>query len=215
MKVHVQAGRSSLLRALGTLLMSSGLLAVGLAAWFVFSGRVYQYEQNRRFEQQLVTARPPVAAEPGTPAIPTATEIAGDPAPDPLLDPSILGRLEIPSLALEVLVGEGVDDATLRKAAGHLPGSARAGEPGNFVVFGHRDTFFRPLKDIAIRDVLRFRTLERVFEYEVDLVAVTGPDDAIALTASEGATATLITCYPFYYTGGAPRRFVVHARLRE
>lgn len=132
------------------------------------------------------------------------------PKPDPLL----LGRLEIPSIQLTVMVREGVDTASLRKAAGHLPSSPLPGELGNVVVLGHRDTFFRPLRRIAQGDGIRVKTRSGSFQYVVDSIQVVPPEQSLDFTEDRSAESmTLITCFPFDYVGPAPRRFVVRARM--
>jgi sortase A len=125
----------------------------------------------------------------------------------------LVGRLEIPRLGLAAIVEEGVDQRTLRHAAGHLPGTALPGEAGNVVVAGHRDTFFRPLRDVRAGDALRFVTPEGTFEYAVVALDVVSPTATDVLAQGPRAEATLITCYPFGYVGPAPQRFVVRAAL--
>jgi sortase A len=114
---------------------------------------------------------------------------------------------------MNVMVREGVDATSLRKAAGHLPSSALPGETGNFVVLGHRDTFFRPLRGIAQGDPIRVRTRSGSFQYVVDSIQVVEPEQSLEFPRDmPAASITLITCFPFDYVGPAPRRFVVRAR---
>jgi len=204
MKVHVCFDGRRLLRYTGTTLLIGGLVAVGTWAWFLAEGRVYQAAQNESFERVLA---PHAALDRPINNRPQADNL-------PYLDPRIIGRLEIPRIALTVLVREGVDAASLRKAVGHLPSSSPLGESGNFVVLGHRDTFFRPLRDIALGDLVRMRTREGVIEYEVESVFVVEPDQALTMEVKTGSYATLITCFPFNFVGPSPRRFVVRARRR-
>jgi sortase A len=97
--------------------------------------------------------------------------------------------------------------------AGHIEGTPLPGEPGNSGVAGHRDTFFRSLKDIRKADQIQIQTATGLLHYEVDWVKVVGPDDTSVLRSSgDESTLTLVTCYPFYLVGPAPKRFVVHAR---
>ena len=112
------------------------------------------------------------------------------------------------------MVREGVDEASLRKAAGHLPSSALPGEGGNAVFLGHRDTFFRPLRAIAQGDSIEVRTRSGSFGYVVDSIQIVAPEDSLAFEQDASAKSmTLITCFPFDYVGPAPRRFVVRARM--
>ena len=123
-----------------------------------------------------------------------------------------VGRIEIPRLLLSAVVVEGIDDASLRRAVGHIPGTALPGHPGNVGLAGHRDTFFRPLKNLRIKDGLQFSTRSGTFQYEVESLRVVEPD-AVGVLASAGENVlTLVTCYPFYYIGAAPKRFIVRAR---
>ncbi|MGA3026173.1 MAG: class D sortase [Bryobacteraceae bacterium] len=124
----------------------------------------------------------------------------------------LVGRLEIPRLGMRVMVREGDDEATLAKAVGHLPSSALPGARGNVALAGHRDTFFRPLREIRISDRIVFATLHGTFEYRVEALSIVGPGDVSVLQASAEPTLTLVTCYPFHYIGSAPQRFIVRAR---
>jgi sortase A len=123
----------------------------------------------------------------------------------------LIGRLEIPRLQLAVIVEEGVEKSTLRRAAGHVPGTALPGEPGNVVVAAHRDTLFRPLQDVRPGDEVRFVTPDGAFAYEIVKVEVVKPSRTDVLAARSEDGATLITCYPFGFVGPAPERFVVRA----
>jgi len=100
----------------------------------------------------------------------------------------------------------------LRRAVGHLSKSALPGEWGNVALTGHRDTFFRTLRDIRLGDEIKFKTRERSFEYLVESVEVVAPTDIRVLESSTGHDLTLLTCFPFHYVGPAPNRFVVRAR---
>jgi sortase A len=124
----------------------------------------------------------------------------------------LIGRLKIPRLGLSVMVVEGIDGTTLRRAAGHIPGTGLPGEPGNVGVAGHRDTFFRPLKDLRIDDEIQFSTVAGDFKYEVEWLKVVKPTDVAVLNPPGGKVMTLVTCYPFYYVGPAPQRWIVRAR---
>lgn len=134
-----------------------------------------------------------------------------EPAPAAAAD-GLIGRIEIPRLLLSVVVVEGIDKTTLRRAVGHIPGTALPGQPGNVGLAGHRDTFFRPLKDLKLKDEVRVSTLQGDFKYEVESLRVVEPDNVGVLAASAENVLTLVTCYPFYYFGPAPQRWIVRAR---
>jgi len=124
---------------------------------------------------------------------------------------ALLGRMEIPKLGISIMVleGDGVD--VLQKAVGHVPTTAFPGEPGNVVLAGHRDTFFRALRKIRRDDEITFTTAQGVYNYQVGSIEEVGPQDVQILKASLHPTLTLVTCYPFDYIGPAPERFVVQA----
>ena len=124
----------------------------------------------------------------------------------------LLGRLEIPRLGLTVMLMEGDDAKTLRRAVGHIPGTPLPGQTGNVAFSGHRDTFFRPLRNIRENDIIVITTLEGQYRYRVVSTSVVAPDDVAVLNgASPGEILTLVTCYPFYFVGAAPDRFIVRA----
>jgi LPXTG-site transpeptidase (sortase) family protein len=124
----------------------------------------------------------------------------------------VLGKLEIPRLAMYVLVVEGDDEQKLGLAAGHLSGTPGFGQMGNTVVAGHRDTSFWPLRKIRIGDRVRVRA-GRTDEYVVSSVRIVNPDDLSVLGNTDKRTLTMVTCYPFRYFGSAPKRFIVQAIL--
>lgn len=133
--------------------------------------------------------------------------------PVPKRPPSegLIGSIEIPSVNVKTLVREGVDDSTLRLAAGHVPGTALPGQSGNVAITAHRDTFFRGLRGIRTNDLIRLRTPSGDFDYQVTALETVEPTDVRVLEAHGKHELTLITCYPFTFIGHAPRRYIVHA----
>jgi len=123
--------------------------------------------------------------------------------------------IRIPRLKFEVPVFEGTTEANMTRGAGRIPGSPPFGELGNVAVSSHRDGYFRRLKDIRIGDVIDVDTLTRSYRYVVEEIRITDPSDTTVLWAGPVPEVTLLTCYPFYYYGHAPQRFVVRAELRE
>ena len=124
---------------------------------------------------------------------------------------TLVGRMEIPKIGISVMVLEGDGEGVLQKAVGHVPATAFPGGAGNVVVAGHRDTFFRALRDIQKDDEITFTTTEGTYHYQVESIDKVGPQDVQVLQKSSRPTLTLITCYPFYYIGPAPKRFIVQA----
>jgi sortase A len=133
-------------------------------------------------------------------------------APAAAMDGGLIGRMEIQRLHLSAMVVEGTDGETLRRGVGHIPGTALPGDDGNVALSAHRDTFFRPLKDLKIKDEIQLSTLNGDFRYQVEWLRVVEPRDVSVLAPSHENVLTLVTCYPFFYIGAAPKRFIVRAR---
>jgi sortase A len=122
-----------------------------------------------------------------------------------------LGILEISALQLQVPVLEGTDELTLDRAVGHIPGTTPLGEPGNIGIAGHRDGFFRGLKDVHVGETIDLYTQHGRSRYAVDEIRIVSPDDVSVLAPRGNPSLTLVTCYPFYFVGSAPSRYIVHA----
>ncbi|QOY86430.1 class D sortase [Paludibaculum fermentans] len=187
------------------------LLFAGGAAMLGYSGlaladALYFQHQGQRQLQQALASRPTDLAD-ASPAAPTATNASLPPASIP----GLIGRIEISRLDLDVIVAEGIDGKTLRRAAGHIPGTALPGELGNIGISAHRDTFFRPLRDVRRNDLIKITTPGGEFRYRVVSTRVVEPRDVTVLDSGEGESLTLVTCYPFSFVGPAPDRFIVRA----
>jgi sortase A len=124
-----------------------------------------------------------------------------------------LAVLRIAKVHLEVPVLEGTDDLTLNRGVGHIQGTGRPGEEGNVGIAGHRDGFFRVLKDIGPGDEIELVTPNRKDVYRVSQIVLVRPSDVSVLEARPGRSLTLVTCYPFYFIGSAPQRYIVQASL--
>jgi sortase A len=139
------------------------------------------------------------------------------PTPLPLTDsiralPSpVIGWLHVPRLSVSLGILEGDDDTTLRLAAGHLPDTPFPWEEGNSALAGHRDTFFRAIRDLRIGDDLSLESPKGTMSYRVTRARIVKPNDLSVLESGDGVALTLITCYPFTYLGLAPERYVVQA----
>lgn len=129
------------------------------------------------------------------------------PAPPPL------AVLRIPQLRIEVAVLPGTDDFVLDRAVGHVDDTALPGMDGNSGIAGHRDGFFRALKDISTGDAIELETLNGRQVYRVERTWIVNPEDVSVLDPTPVRSLTLVTCYPFYYIGSAPQRFIVRAVL--
>ena len=185
-----------ILRWLECGLFTCAAAMLGYSAYVVIDAQLSQERESRAFEHALGlrarSVRPP--------NIPPASVMNG-----------LVGRIEIERLGMSVMVAEGYDGKTLRRGAGHVPGTALPGEPGNIGITGHRDTFFRPLHNIQIDDVIALTTLWGEFHYRVVVTDIVNPEDIEVLSPTGSETLTLVTCYPFYFVGAAPNRFIVRA----
>jgi sortase A len=126
-----------------------------------------------------------------------------------------LAVLSVPRLGIEVPVYEGTDDLTLNRGAGRISGSARLDEAGNIGIAAHRDGFFRKLKDISKGDRILLSTGRTTYDYVVDDIEIVAPSNVSVLGPRPKPTLTLVTCYPFYFVGDAPKRYIVHAARVE
>jgi sortase A len=216
-RVHIGDGWVAATRWTSHLLLGAGVIAMAGVLWSAGEAMLYQTVQADRFDAliQQSPSQPPsyTPAEPSDSTLPAALPFLKLAPIVSGLDPLLIGRLEIPRLGLTAMVREGVGSATLRKAVGHVPGSALPGAPGNFVVAGHRDSFFRGLRLVQTGDEIRVRTRNGAFRYHVRALSVVDPTDVDAMQPTVDRVCTLVTCFPFDYVGPAPRRFIVRADL--
>lgn len=126
-----------------------------------------------------------------------------------------LAILRIPKLDLEVPVFNDTDELTLNRGVGRILGTAQVGRPGNLGIAGHRDGFFRGLKDIGLGDTIEILRPGGTDRYAVSQIQVVTPDDTYVLDSAPKPTLTLVTCFPFYYVGSAPKRYVVTAVIEN
>jgi sortase A len=203
--MRIRVGKEPLRRILKwsqRALFACAILLLGYCGFALVDAWIFQRRESRDLDRLLRDRR---AASEGTlqPAPKSAPAAAAD---------GLIGRIEIPRLLLSAVVVEGIDKTTLRRAVGHIPGTALPGEAGNVGLAGHRDTFFRPLKDLKIKDQIQFSTLKGNFHYEVESLRVVAPDNVGVLAPSGENVLTMVTCYPFYFVGPAPKRWIVRAR---
>jgi len=182
------------------LLIGGGACLLFVGGRDLFDSRAGQAQAAREFEQPV-------------PDIPE-TRAATQPASlHPVNRGDTLAKLKIPRLDAELYVVEGDGSRELRRGPGHLAGTAMPGDNGNCVIAGHRDTHFRVLKDIREGDDIILQTAAGQFLYRVKRTRIVSPENTSALAPTSTPELNLITCYPFYYVGSAPKRFVVEAQL--
>ena len=203
-----------------------GLVAVDCYIWVNAAATIDQAYSDWAFDQNVRGVNPTIPGfvqdelgwllHRNPPSVLTPQENAEKAQPVPpsvqnLPPGTLIGRLRIPRLNLSVMVREGATESTLRRAVGHIPGTGLPGRTGNVGLAGHRDTFFRPLQSIRKDDTIDLDTGHETLRYLVTSTKIVSPRDVEVLKASTGKTLTLVTCYPFYYVGSAPKRFIVQA----
>jgi len=176
-------------------LLAVGVLALGYTVYVVVDAHAYQAFEQSEFDAELQRGT-------GSPPSPSSALVEG----------GVIGEIQVPRLHLKAIVVQGDSHTILRRAVGHIPETALPGEPGNVALAGHRDTFFRPLRNIRLGDTITLKTSAGDFQYLVESTQVVPATTVEVLKASARRTLTLITCFPFDYLGAAPNRFVVRAR---
>lgn len=176
-------------------------------------------ELHRLKDQQPVSAEAPrgVSLTTATPDLSLWSEKRVKEYQESLAEhfPPALGILRVPKINVEVPVLEGTDDLSLNRAVGHVTGTANPGQDGNIAIAGHRDGFFRGLKDVVLGDTVELVTPQRTETYIIDRITIVRPSDVSVLQPRSHASLTLITCYPFYFIGSAPQRYIVQASIAE
>lgn len=191
-----------------------GTLALAYCGYVPLDAKLYQAYETRQFQEELRGLQSNTSEPVGALPLPPMEE--AKPARVESLGPndtgrSPLGRIEISTIGLSAMILEGIDQRTLRRAVGHIPGTLLPGQPGNVALAGHRDTFFRALRNVRDGDEIMLETLSGLYRYRVDSILVVDPDDTRVLDKSDDAILTLVTCYPFSFVGPAPKRFIVRA----
>ena len=180
----------SLVRLAQRLFLGIGVVMLVYAGGAITYAEIYQRYESGRFIQHDISVETP--------------------APD-ITEGGIVGKLEIPRVGISVMVLQGVEEGTLHLGAGHVPGTPLPGIEGNVAIAGHRDTFFRKLEGIQPHDHVKFSTRSGTFEYAVTFTEIVEPDDTRVIESRGVPELTLISCFPFYFVGAAPHRFIVHA----
>jgi sortase A len=201
---------SSVLRFAQRLLLWLGVAALAYAGAAAAHAGIYQRYQSWKFERARVSATARNLKQ--AVAAPKVIEAAVVEEAVDLREGDLVGKLEIPRIGISVMVLQGLEEDTLILGAGHVPGTPLPGAEGNVAIAGHRDTFFRKLEGIQPGDSIQVATLRRTYEYVVNSTEIVDPEDTQVMESRARPELTLITCYPFYFVGAAPKRFIVHAR---
>ena len=185
-------------RALEGALLAIALLCLSWYGWRMYEIHRDQARWTAQVRQSLASAARPSGPNLVLPAAPPAD--------------GIIGELDIPRLHLSAPVKVGDDDGVLDSSVGYLPDTPLPWMPGNSALAAHRDRLFRPLEHIHAGDAITLATPHGELHYRVLKTLIVNPDDVWVLKPLPDVSLTLITCYPFYYVGHAPHRFIVQAK---
>ena len=207
------------------------LIALGTLLTSVYLVGLVHARLGARFAAQAFVAQREAAGTPQRQPLPDPAPLPGDARVDFQLWDDVriqgykeslrhafgtpLAVLRIPKIDLEVPVLEGTSELVLNRGVGWIEGTPRPGEAGNVGVAGHRDGFFRGLKDVTVGDRLVLSLPHEEVTYLIDEIRIVMPEDVYVLDARPNPSVTLVTCYPFYYFGSAPQRYIVHARREQ
>jgi len=195
-------------------LIATGIALLALAGGARLTGEIQRQGDLERFEQATRSATDPALGRGVDTSLWSPERIR---AWEESLRKDLgapLAVLSVPKIGLEVPVLEGTDDLTLNRAVGLIAGTPRPGEDGNVGIAGHRDGFFRGLKDVGVGDEIELRTITSSHAYVVESIRIVSPDDVWVLDPTPSPALTLVTCYPFYFVGNAPQRYIVRAVKR-
>jgi len=205
-------------KALEWLLLAGGLLLIGVYVGARIHRSVLSRAEVERFKDQVLVSKelnagPEAVGKKPDFSLWSTKRIKGYQDSLAAHFAPALALLRVPKIDLEVPILEGTDDLSLNRAVGHITGTPKPGESGNIGIAGHRDGFFRGLKDVSTGDTVEIVTPDSVTRYVVDEITVVSPTDVMVLAPRTQPSVTLVTCYPFYFIGSAPQRYIVRASL--
>jgi sortase A len=194
------------------------ILCLGTWVYAFVDARLTQRREEKHLEEALrqrsaATAR--VAAGPPAAETDALGSFRNGTPREKMEEGDLIGRIDIPRVGVSAIVLHGVGSTTLRRGVGHIPGTPLPERDGNVGLAGHRDSFFRGLKDIRKDDIIELTTLDGSFKYQVEWTKIVRPQDTGVLKPESSPALTLVTCYPFYYVGSAPKRFIVRAHRMD
>lgn len=225
---HVNSGlcmrmRISNLRCLEIVLLAAGALLVGYAGFKYTSGQVYSRVTLAMFHVQAAE-QPAKQSDTGTVAVKSLIPADFSLWSQQRIEKyqavlaehfeTPIGVLRVKNIHMEVPVFDGTSDRILNRGVGRIVGTTQIGQIGNTGIAGHRDGFFRGLKDVKLGDTVQLETTKSTQVYVIDSIKVVRPDDVSMLKNEPTPALTLVTCYPFYFVGSAPNRYIVHASLK-
>jgi sortase A len=219
----VKVNKRDCQRRISTILIGIGMAMLGVFLFSVGSGAILSrlaiwtfHSRNNAVSAATSAAAAPALSVPSTQVNTALWSMARIKAYQESLGAQFappLAVLRIPRVGIEVPVLDGTDDLILNRGVGRIQGTALPGEPGNVGIAGHRDGFFRGLKDVVEGDKIEVELADRTDTYVVRNIKIVLPQDTSVLNPTANSSLTLVTCYPFYFVGDAPKRYIVLASL--
>ncbi|HKF47147.1 MAG TPA: class D sortase [Terracidiphilus sp.] len=208
------------MKRLEFILLVIGLALTGFAALTYFGGRIYSMGAVARFHSRSARQIPAGGVGRANPMqidfglwSPERIEHYKASLAEHFDEP--LAILTVTKIHLNVPVYEGTSDLILNRGVGRIGGTAPIGGSGNIGIAGHRDGFFRGLKDVVVGDSMELETAAGTQTYVIDSISLVSPSDVSVLKSGPQPSLTLVTCFPFYFVGSAPQRYIVHASLKS
>ncbi len=211
---RILRGRVPMVVNSGRIIVELGCWIVGIALIVVYLGASAGLENQRRQGIELFSEARAASSSISTSistSIPTSIDTSVDSLAAFENDSLPIAVLRIADVGLEVPVYSDVSELNLSRGAGWIEGTAAPNMGGNMAVAAHRDQYFRPLKDVKVGDTVELESLSGHGEFRVSRIAIVDPDDVSVLDDTPVSTITLVTCYPFYFIGNAPQRYIVQA----
>jgi len=213
------SSRYSNLRRVELLLLVVGLTLIAYAAFVYVNGRLYSRAALEKFHSGLQSQ--PLAEQRRLSSVTQVDYALWSPKRIKQYEAALtehfdapLAVLKVNKIQLEVPVFEGTSDRVLNRGAGRIEGTAQIGKPGNIGIAAHRDSFFRGLKDVGVGDTMELETTAGTQTYVIDSIKLVDPKDVSVLKNQSIPELTLVTCFPFYFAGSAPQRYIVRGYLR-
>jgi LPXTG-site transpeptidase (sortase) family protein len=197
---QVHGARSS--AAWEAALFTAGAMLLTIYAWSRADAFVGSAADIRRFEEQM-----PDTTLWSSSRLRSYQTAAAAPRAE------VVGVIEIPRVSLRAPIYPDIREVHLNRGVGLIPAMSVPGQMGNLGLAGHRDGFFRALKDVAIGEHIDVVTRDRQYRYQVVSTTIVKSDDVALLQRTGDPVITLVTCYPFYLVGHAPQRFIVRGQL--
>ncbi|MFP7442846.1 class D sortase [Bacillus infantis] len=202
------------MKAKGTLLLYSAIIFILAGGGLLLFSVKEAAEQSQQTEEALEAAKGTLPIKEA--ALPSKERPAEKPIIPVFKTGDIIGILEIPALKAELPIIEGTDEEELEKGVGHYAGTVFPGQKDQILLSGHRDTVFRKIGELKMGDELVVKMPYGDFTYEIiDSFIVDADDTTVIKPTAPEEILTLSTCYPFYFVGSAPERYILTAKRVE